>query len=392
MKQVISLSYGEVALKGGNRKYFVDKLMKNLKLALRGYATDRIYQDRTKFYIECPSEIADEVYEQARKVFGFVVSSRAVVYDKDPDRLADQALEYVSSILEKDPTIKSFKFETKRNDKKFPMKSMDINPFLGGVILKKFGDLHVDVHQPDLLIRVDIRNAVYFYSQKEQAAGGLPIGTTGRSVLLLSGGIDSPVAGYMMAKRGVELLAVNFNSYPFTSERSDEKVLDLVKKLTPYIGSMDVHQVNILPIQKAIRMNCPEKEMTILSRRFMMRIAERIAKEQSAKSLITGESLGQVASQTMEGLQMTNSVVSLPVFRPLIGMDKTEIIEIAQRIDTFETSILPFDDCCSVFLPKHPVTHPKLGHIENSESALDIEALLNEVMESRKIVTIKKGD
>jgi len=252
--------------------------------------------------------------------------------------------------------------------------------------------LHVDVHQPDLLIRVDIRNSVYFYSQKEQAAGGLPIGTTGRSVLLLSGGIDSPVAGYMMAKRGVELLAVNFNSYPFTSERSDEKVLDLVKKLTPYIGSMDVHQVNILPIQKAIRMNCPEKEMTILSRRFMMRIAERIAKEQSAKSLITGESLGQVASQTMEGLQMTNSVVSMPVFRPLIGMDKTEIIEIAQRIDTFETSILPFDDCCSVFLPKHPVTHPKLGQIENSESALDIEALLNEVMESRKIVTIKKGD
>jgi thiamine biosynthesis protein ThiI len=392
MKQVISLSYGEVALKGGNRKYFVDKLMKNLKLALRGYATDRIYQDRTKFYIECPAEIADEVYEQARKVFGFVVSSRAVVYDKDPDRLADQALEYVSAILGKDPTIKSFKFETKRNDKNFPMKSMDINPFLGGVILKKFGYLHVDVHQPDLLIRVDIRNSVYFYSQKEQAAGGLPIGTTGRSVLLLSGGIDSPVAGYMMAKRGVELLAVNFNSYPFTSERSDEKVLDLVKKLTPYIGSMDVHQVNILPIQKAIRMNCPEKEMTILSRRFMMRIAERIAKEQSAKSLITGESLGQVASQTMEGLQMTNSVVSMPVFRPLIGMDKTEIIEIAQRIDTFETSILPFDDCCSVFLPKHPVTHPKLGQIENSESALDIEALLNEVMESRKIVTIKKGD
>lgn len=390
MKQVISLSYGEVALKGGNRKYFVDKLMKNLKQALRGYETDRIYQDRTKFYIECPSEIADEVYEQARKVFGFVVSSRAVVYEKDPEKLADQALEYVSAILEKDPSIQSFKIEAKRNDKKFPMKSMDINPFLGGVILKKFGHLHVDVHNPDLLVRVDIRNAIYFYSKKEQAAGGLPIGTTGRSVLLLSGGIDSPVAGHMMAKRGVELVAVNFNSYPFTSERSDEKVLDLARKLIPYIGSIDVHQVNILPIQKAIRMNCPEKEMTILSRRFMMRIAERIAKEQSAGSLITGESLGQVASQTMEGLNVTNSAVSMPVFRPLIGMDKTEIIEISQRIDTFETSILPFDDCCTVFLPKHPVTHPKLGQIERSESALDVEALLDEVMESRKIVTIKK--
>jgi thiamine biosynthesis protein ThiI len=390
MKQVISLSYGEVALKGGNRKYFVDKLMKNLKQSLRGYATDRIYQDRTKFYIECPAEIADEVYEQARKVFGFVVSSRAVVYEKDPEKLAEQALEYVSAILEKDPTIRSFKFETKRNDKKFPMKSMDINPFLGGVILKEFGHLHVDVHHPDLLVRIDIRNSVYFYSQKELAAGGLPIGTTGRSVLLLSGGIDSPVAGYMMAKRGVELIAVNFNSYPFTSERSDEKVLDLARKLIPYIGKIDIHQVNILPIQKAIRLNCPEKEMTILSRRFMMRIAERIAKEQSAKSLITGESLGQVASQTMEGLNVTNSAVSLPVFRPLIGMDKTEIIEIAQRIDTFETSILPFDDCCTVFLPKHPVTHPKLGQIENSESALDVEGLLDEVMESRKIVTINK--
>ncbi len=390
MKQVISLSYGEVALKGGNRKYFVDKLMKNLKQALRGYETDRIYQDRTKFYIECPSEIADEVYEQARKVFGFVVSSRAVVYEKDPEKLADQALEYVSAILEKDPSIRSFKFEAKRNDKKYPMKSMEINPFLGGIILKKFEHLHVDVHNPDLLVRVDIRNAIYFYSQKEKAAGGLPIGTTGRSVLLLSGGIDSPVAGHMMAKRGVELVAVNFNSYPFTSERSDEKVLDLARKMIPYIGSIDVHQVNILPIQKAIRMNCPEKEMTILSRRFMMRIAERIAKEQSAGSLITGESLGQVASQTMEGLHATNSAVSMPVFRPLIGMDKTEIIEIAQRIDTFETSILPFDDCCMVFLPKHPVTHPKLGQIEHSESVLDVEALLDEVMESRKIVTIKK--
>jgi len=391
MKQVISLSYGEVALKGGNRRFFVDRLMKNLRIALKDFDTERIYQDRTKFYIECPEESADEVYEQAKKVFGFVVASRASVFEKDPDRLSEQAIEYVTAMRKKYPGIKSFKVEAKRSDKKFPMKSPEINPYLGGVILKHFQDLHVDVHNPDLLIRVDIRNAVYFYSAKETAAGGLPIGSTGKSVLLLSGGIDSPVAGYMMAKRGVELVAVNFNSYPFTSERSDEKVLDLARKLLPYIGSIAVHQVNILPIQKAIRMNCPEKEMTILSRRFMMRIAERIAKEERAQSLITGESLGQVASQTMEGLNVTNSAVQMPVFRPLIGLDKTEIIEVAKRIDTFETSILPFDDCCTVFLPKHPVTHPKLPHIENSESALDIEALLDEVMESRKIVKIEKG-
>lgn len=388
MNKVISVSFGEIALKGANRSFFENKLMNHLKVATKDLGKPRIYRDMSKIFIEVTDNNVDAIVNKVKKVFGIIQVSICVRIDKNIDLLKDESVNVVKKVLE-NKKVNTFKVAVKRSDKKFKLNSMELARELGGVILDNVENLRVDVHKPDMYLYVEVRDDIYIYTEKIKTYGGLPVGTNGSALLLLSGGIDSPVAGFMIAKRGVVINAVHFHSYPFTSERAEEKVKSLAKILTQYCGDFNIFSVNILNIQKEINKNCPEKEMTIISRRFMMRIAERIAKKGNMDALITGESLGQVASQTIKGLNVTNSSVSIPVFRPLIGMDKTEIIEIANDIETFETSILPYEDCCTVFLPKHPVTRPKLENIEQSEEVLDVEELINDAIEKMEIIKIK---
>jgi thiamine biosynthesis protein ThiI len=331
-------------------------------------------------YIRCDADRTEEVAEKVSKVFGIVSVAIADVVEKDMDKIAAHAAQ-----LMKDKTG-SFKVEAKRADKKFPFKSPDICMNTGGAILSANPKLAVDVHNPDTLVKVEIRDfGAYIYLNKIPGVGGMPTGSNGRATLLLSGGIDSPVAGYMIAKRGVELDAVHFYSYPYTSERAKEKVMDLAKILTSYCGRMNVHIVPFTEIQLEINDKCPQEQLTILMRRFMMTIADRIARKNGSLALITGESVGQVASQTMESLLVTNAVCQLPVYRPVIGMDKEEIVTIARKIGTFETSILPYEDCCTVFTPRHPVTNPKLENILIEEAKLDVETLVKNAVESAYI-------
>lgn len=388
MVKVVSVSFGEVALKGKNRSYFVNKLIKHLKRVIRNFDNTNVYQDRSKIFIEAEEKDIDEIANIVKKVFGIVLISICYKIDKDMDLLRECAVKVMEEESEK-REIKTFKVDAKRGDKKFHLNSMEIERDLGGVILKNVSDISVDVHNPDIYVYVEVRDFCYVYTEKIKAYGGLPVGTNGKGILLLSGGIDSPVAGFMMSKRGIKIDCVHYHSYPFTSERAEEKVMSLAKIMAQYCGDMRIHSVNILNIQKSINENCPQSQMTIISRRFMMRIAEKIALENDHDALITGESLGQVASQTIKGLNATNASVTLPVFRPLIGMDKTDIIEIAQDIKTFETSILPYEDCCSVFSPKHPVTRPKLEAIEKSESNLNIDELIKEAIDNKTVRTIK---
>lgn len=368
MDKVLSVSLGEIALKGLNRKYFEDQLIKHMRRAIKDLGFEKIYKEQGKIYIEAEETKFSQMINRLRKVFGLVYISPCIRVGKDVEVIEKAVLKMVKCKIEKDK-IKTFKIDTNRADKNFPIKSPDFSRQMGGVVLKTFNELSVDVHNPDTLIYIDIKQNVYIYADKIKGYGGMPIGTNGKGLLLLSGGIDSPVAGFLMAKRGVEISAVHYHSYPFTSERAEEKVKDLASILSRYTGKITMYSVNLLNIQKEINAKCPEKEMTILSRRFMMRIAEGIAEKQKLNALITGESLGQVASQTIEGISVTNAAVKLPVFRPLIGLDKIDIIEIAKDIETFETSTLPFEDCCTVFLPKHPVTKPKIEDIEKSEEA-----------------------
>ncbi len=388
MDKVLSVSLGEIALKGLNRKYFEDQLIKHMRRAIKGLSFEKIYKEQGKIYIEAGEEDFPQMINRLRKVFGLVYISPCIRVGKDVEDIEKAALEAMKLKVKKDK-IKTFKVDTNRADKNFPIKSPDFSRQMGGVILKAFNDLSVDVHTPDTLLYIDIKQNVYIYTDKIKGHGGMPVGTNGKGLLLLSGGIDSPVAGFLMAKRGVEISAVHYHSYPFTSERAEEKVKDLASILARYTGKIKMYSVNILEIQKEINAKCPEKEMTILSRRFMMRIAERIAEKEKLNALITGESLGQVASQTIEGISVTNSAVKLPVFRPLVGLDKVDIIEIARDIETLETSTLPFEDCCTVFLPKHPVTKPKLDDIINSEEELDVDMLIDKVVENMEIYTIE---
>ncbi|MBS4540147.1 tRNA 4-thiouridine(8) synthase ThiI [Clostridium sp. D2Q-11] len=388
MKRIISISVGEVALKKGNRNFFEKKLLSQIKIATKDLGRPNVYRERGKMYVQANEDNLDTLINRVKKVFGIVHVSPGYKVEKDIETIKDAAVKAMEE-ARKSREIKTFKVDCKRADKKFPMNSMEVARSVGGHILENTEGLNVDVHNPDIYIYVDIRDNAYIFSEKIKGYGGLPLGTNGKGLLLLSGGIDSPVAGFMIAKRGVSIEAVHYHSYPFTSERAEEKVKDLAKILSRYCGKIKLYSVNILNIQKEINKKCPEEEMTIISRRFMMRIAEKIAKENDIDSLITGESLGQVASQTMKGLNVTNSSVNIPVFRPLIGLDKTEITEIAQDIETFETSILPFEDCCTVFLPKHPVTRPKLEDIERSEEALNIELLINEAVEEMDILDIR---
>lgn len=388
MREILLCKYGEIVLKGANRKYFEDLLCREMKKRVAGYGDFDVYRAQSTIYIEPKNEDSDidGAFNAACKVFGIVAVSRAAVCEKNMEDISRVAAEYIPSFLD---GKRSFKVEAKRSDKSFSLDSMEISREIGGVILEKCPRIKVDVHTPDVTVRVEIREfGAYVSAGSFKGAGGMPVGSNGRAMLLLSGGIDSPVAGYMIAKRGVRLDAVHFESFPYTSEMAREKVLDLAKIVSEYAGDIYVHVVSLTHIQEELVRNCEEDYFTLLLRRYMMTIAERIAKDKGCSALVTGESLGQVASQTMMALGVTDSAVNMPVFRPCIGMDKEEIVTIARKIGTFETSIQPYEDCCTVFTPKHPKTKPELEKVLVQENKLDFEGLVAEAMENINTVHI----
>ena len=381
--------YGEIVLKGANRKYFEDMLCREIKKRARAYGDFDIYRSQSTIYAEPKNEDADfdGLILSAQKVFGIAAISRAAVCEKNIDDIKRLAAEYVPAFLE---GKKSFKVEGKRSDKAFPLDSMALAREIGGAILEAYPRIKVDVHNPEVTVRVEIREfGAYVSAGSIKGAGGMPVSTNGKGLLLLSGGIDSPVAGYMMAKRGVKIEAVHFESFPYTSERARDKVLQLASILGEYAGEVKVHVVSLTHIQEELVKSCQEDYFTLLLRRYMMTLAERIALERGCSALITGESLGQVASQTMQALGVTDSAVNMPVFRPCIGMDKEEIITISRKMGAFETSILPFEDCCTVFTPKHPKTKPELEKVLAEEQKLDFNALCDEAFETRYTVTVE---
>lgn len=388
MKEIVLVKYGEIILKGLNRPVFENILLKNIRNALKSLGEIEVTRAQAAIYIDPPESVdIDDVIERLKKVFGILSITRAGVVEKDIEAIKRAAVEYCGDDVTEGVT---FKVEAKRADKKFPIKSPEICREVGGYMFENLAGVKVDVNNPSNTVMVEIRDfAAYVYCKKIAGQGGLPIGTGGRAMLLLSGGIDSPVAGYMMAKRGVELEAINFFSYPYTSERAKEKVISLASILSGYASKIRLHIVPFTEIQLAIRDNCPEEHLTLIMRRFMMKIAERTALNNHTEALITGESLGQVASQTMQALHVTNSVVDMPVFRPLIGMDKEEIVRISRKMGAFETSILPYEDCCTVFTPKHPVTKPKLDRIIKSESKLDIDALIERALDGIETIVVE---
>lgn len=391
-QNILIVRYGEVALKGMNKPYFERMLTERIRkrLASKDLGEADVQRHEGLIYVRSPKTYDQEkLIREISAVFGVASISPAVEAESDLDAIGEEAVRFMLDLVEK-RGIQTFKVEAKRADKNFPVTSPEISRILGAKILIGCKVLKVDVHHPDCKLYVDLRHdKTYLYEEKIKGFGGLPLGTNGKGLVLLSGGIDSPVAAWMMAKRGMMLEAIHFHSYPYTSPRAQEKVEELAGIVASYCGNFAMHVINLLPIQEEIVANCPEGETTILVRRFMMRIAEQIAKKNRCQMLITGENLGQVASQTAEALVVTDASVSLPVMRPLIAMDKTDIMDKAQEIGTFETSIQPYEDCCTVFLPKHPVTRPTLERIEASEHALDVEGLIEEAIRQEKIVFIK---
>lgn len=387
MEHLLSVSLGELILKGKNRKYFEDKLIKSMRRAIGDIGFERIYKEQGKIYIVADVEDFPVMIKRLEKVFGIVYISPCIKTEKDFDKIGEAMIELIKESNLNDREW-SFKVISKRGDKSFSMTSPEISQKMGGVVLDAFPNSRVDLHEPEHYLYVDVKANAYVYYERYKARGGMPVGTNGNGLLLLSGGIDSPVAGYLMAKRGITLNAVHFHSYPFTSERAEQKVMDLAEIVSRYTGPMNVYSVNLLEIQKEINAKCDERMMTIISRKFMMRIAEKISKANKYDALITGENLGQVASQTIDALKVTNDSTDMLVFRPLIGMDKVDIIEIAQDIETYETSIKPFEDCCTVFLPKSPLLKPKIDEIERAEEALDIEGLVNRAVDEMKFIRI----
>ncbi|QOX65867.1 tRNA 4-thiouridine(8) synthase ThiI [Anoxybacterium hadale] len=388
-KNTFIVRCGEVALKGLNKPYFERMLVDRIKRVLKKYEGAEVRRHEGLIFVKTPMELEqDMVAGDISKVFGVASISPAVEVASDIEEIGDAAIEYMLRLIEK-KGIKTFKVDAKRADKSFPIKSPDIGRIIGAKVLIGCKVLKVDVHRPDCLLFVDVRrDKSYIYEQKISGFGGLPLGTNGKGLVLLSGGIDSPVAAWMMAKRGMLIEAVHFHSYPYTSERAQEKVEDLARIVATYCGRFKLHTINLLPIQELIVQHCPEEETTILVRRFMMKIAEKVAKETECGMLITGENLGQVASQTAESLIVTDQSVQMPVMRPLIALDKVDIMDTARNIGTYETSILPYEDCCTVFLPKHPVTKPRLSRILESESKLDVDKLVDEAVASRETITI----
>ena len=382
--------YGEIILKGLNRPVFEDKLIGNIKNAIFKFGKARVIKSQGRIYIEPQEENYDfdSVLTKVAKVFGVVSVSPVWKVETDYEIIKDTSLKMASKLVE-EKGYKTFKVETKRGNKRFPMQSPEISADVGGFILENIPKLSVDVKNPDFILYLEVRESTYIYSEMLKAQGGMPLGSNGKAMLLLSGGIDSPVAGWMMGKRGVEIEAVHFYSYPYTSERAKQKVIDLAQIMAQYCGKIRLHVVPFTEIQLKINDNCPEEQLTIIMRRLMMKIAEQIAVKVNAMALITGESMGQVASQTMHGLYCTDAAVNMPVFRPLIGMDKVEVVDIARRIETFDTSVLPYEDCCTVFVAKHPQTKPKLEKILTSESVVDFEPLINAAVENTEIIVIK---
>ena len=380
MRKVLLVRYGEVFLKGANRPHFLKLLTDNVKRAVKPIG-GRVWLSDSRIYVSDVEDM-DECVRRVRKVFGLYSVSPAIECEKDLDVIAEQCIEMMKG------KRGSFKVYGKRSDKKFPMNSLEFAAELGGRILESNPHLTVDIHNPQHKLRVEIRDNCYICCEEIMAVGGLPMGSSGRAALLLSGGIDSPVAGYCMMKRGVRCCAIHFQSPPYTGELARDKVMQLAKEMAEYSGGMRVYLVPFTKCQLEIHEKCPEGLGTLITRRFMMRIAQEIAKQNECNALITGESLGQVASQTMESIVCTDAVCEMPVFRPLIGMDKTEIMDIAKRIGTYETSILPYEDCCTVFTPRHPVTKPKLDTMPKAESKLDIEALVKEAVEGTELVIV----
>ena len=388
MNEMILMKLGELVLKGLNRRGFEDKLVGNAMRRLKPFGPFRVYTKQSTLYVEPKSDDCDVhgAYEAMKKLFGAVGLSLARACPKDADAMLETAKAYLNDRL---LCAKTFKVESKRADKTFPMTSIQLSQYVGGELDEAYPHLKVDVHHPEVTVYLEVReNSAFVHADPEPGAGGLPVGIGGRAVSLLSGGIDSPVASWMIAKRGIALDMVHFFSYPYTSEEARQKVLDLAKIITPWTGRLVVHVVPFTAIQEELRRACPEELFTILMRRFMMRIAEAVAARVKAGAIVTGECLGQVASQTMEAMKVTGAVCTLPILRPVVGMDKEEIVRIARKIGTFETSILPYEDCCTVFTPRHPPQRPLPGEVEAAEAGLDIEGMVQVAVDGIERVTI----
>ena len=389
MKEIFLLKLGEIVLKGANKRQFENKLRQNVRRRMKKYGNFDVYILQSTVYVEPMDEEADVdgAWEACRSIFGVVSLCRCRPCEKDLDAIFAAIENYLGDDLD---CAQSFKVESKRSDKRFPLTSIQLSQEIGGRLAEAHPGVEVDVHHPDYTVYVEVRDlSAYVHGPAEPGAGGLPTGVGGRAMVLLSGGIDSPVAAYMMAKRGVEVEAVHFFSYPYTSQLAKDKVIELARLVTKYSGRMTVNVVSFTEIQEAIRDNCPEEYFTLIMRRFMMRLADALARDLNCRALVTGESLGQVASQTMDALAVSGDVTDLPVLRPVIGMDKEEIVRIARHIGTFETSILPYEDCCTVFTPRHPKTRPHVEEVREMEQALDVEGLVRRAMEGREVVKLR---
>lgn len=388
MKRLLIKYASEISLKGLNRSTFENLLVHNIKTSVG--KSVKIVKDYGRMYIDTDSASDDDVsamVDKICKVFGVLSVAVADVVEKDVEKIGMCAAEQLRAM----PHVTTFKVSTKRGDKKFPLNSMEISSKVGAIILRNVEGKNVDIHNPDIIINVEIRDWAYVYSREYHGTAGMPYKSAGKGILLLSGGIDSPVAGYMMAKRGLEIVAVYYHSHPYTSERAKEKVIDLAKKLSEYTGPIKLYIVPFTEIQMEIIEKCREDELTIIMRRFMMAVAGQIAINERALSIVTGESLGQVASQTLESMYVTEKVVDMPVFRPLVGMDKTEIMDLSRKIGTYDISILPYEDCCTIFVPKHPKTKPRLSDIESSEKALDRDKLIKNAIDGAEVIYCSKN-
>ncbi len=392
MEEIILCKLGEMVLKGLNRWNFEDRLLKIIKRRVKYCGKFKVYSKQSTIYVEPENEACDidAAFEALKVVFGIVGLTRAKACPKDKDAFVACAKEYLAHQLS---VARSFKVESKRADKAFPMTSIELSQYVGGELAEAFPNLTVDVHNPELVVHLEVRDlAGYVHAAPEPGAGGLPVGINGKAAALLSGGIDSPVACYMIAKRGISLELIHFFSYPYTSLEAKEKVVELARELTRYCGKMKVHVIPFTEIQEEIRRKCSDALFTLIMRRFMMRLSQAVAQETDCKALVTGECLGQVASQTLEALNVTEAVVSMPVLRPVIGMDKEEIVRVARKIGTFETSILPYEDCCTVFTPRHPKTKPNLAQLEEAEQALDVEGMVEKALEGVEVITVTVED
>ncbi len=388
MQRTVLVRYGEIHLKGLNRPFFEKILIRNIKKSISSFDGANVEKRDGRIYVEGYDEFDESrIITKVRKVFGVHSVSSVLAVSKDIETIVETSKKLVGGMLQDKDC--SFKVRARRSDKRFEMSSMELAAFVGGELLTEFDLLKVDLHNPEIILDIEVREQAYIYTNAKRAVGGMPVGTAGRAMLLLSGGIDSPLAGYMIAKRGAVVECIHFESVPYTSEQARQKVIDLAKIMSEYCGPIRLHIVSFTDIQQKLYSDGPSAMLTILMRRYMMRISEYIAKDRKCKALITGENLGQVASQTMDSLNATNSVVDMPVYRPLIGFDKLEIIDRSKQIGTYETSILPYEDCCSVFVPKHPVTKPKLSEVAKAEEGLDMDDMVKAAIDNVEVIIIK---